>query len=68
NPFPPNLGELLRSFRKVIIAELNGGQLALLIRAQFLVDAEPFTKVQGQPFTSQEIESRIERALGEIAR
>jgi 2-oxoglutarate ferredoxin oxidoreductase subunit alpha len=68
NPFPPNLGDLLRSFRKVIIAELNGGQLALLIRAQFLVDAAPFTKVQGQPFTSQEIEARIEQALGEIAR
>jgi 2-oxoglutarate ferredoxin oxidoreductase subunit alpha len=68
NPFPPNLGTLLGAFRRVIVPELNGGQLAMLVRAQFLVDARPFTKVQGQPFTSHEIEARIEAALQEIER
>lgn len=63
NPFPPNLGDLLRSFRKVVIPELNLGQLALLIRARFLVDAEPFNKVQGRPFTSGEMEKRIRTTL-----
>ena len=68
NPFPPNLEELLRSFRAVIVPELNGGQLALLVRAKFLVDAKSFAKVQGQPFSSAEIEERIAQALEEIAR
>jgi 2-oxoglutarate ferredoxin oxidoreductase subunit alpha len=63
NPFPRNLGALLTRHRKVLVPELNGGQLALLIRAQYLKDVISFSKVQGQPFTIAEVESRIEEAL-----
>ncbi|MGE0145431.1 MAG: 2-oxoacid:acceptor oxidoreductase subunit alpha [Planctomycetota bacterium] len=66
NPFPKNFGDILRGAKRVVVAELNGGQLAMLVRAQFLVDAKPFTKVQGQPFTSQEIEERALAALAEV--
>jgi 2-oxoglutarate ferredoxin oxidoreductase subunit alpha len=66
NPFPANLGELLRRFRKVLIPELNLGQLALLIRGRFLVDAESFSKVQGRPFTSGEMEAKLRGMLEQI--
>ena len=59
NPFPDNLEQVLRSFRRVIVPELNTGQLAMLVRSKFLIDAEPVTKVQGLPFTSQELEAKI---------
>jgi 2-oxoglutarate ferredoxin oxidoreductase subunit alpha len=63
NPFPPGLGDLLERFDKVVVAEMNLGQLCTLLRAKFLVDAEPLTKVQGQPFKVVEICTRIaERA------
>jgi len=55
NPFPKNLGEILSRFKQVIVPELNLGQLALLIRAKYLVDAKPLSKVQGKPFRIQEI-------------
>lgn len=55
NPFPSNLLEVMKKYKKIIIPELNMGQLALLIRAKFLVDAESLTKVQGKPFAVQEI-------------
>ena len=61
-----NLGDLLNSFRRVVIPELNMGQLSLLIRAKYLVDARPFTKVQGQPFSSQELEEHILGHLQEV--
>jgi 2-oxoglutarate ferredoxin oxidoreductase subunit alpha len=67
NPFPSNLGTVLRAFRKVLIPEMNLGQLALLIRGRFLVDAQPFSKVQGRPFTSHEIEDRIVALLEELS-
>ena len=63
NPFPRNLGELLGRYEKVLIPELNAGQLALLIRARYLVDAISFPKLRGQPFTVGEIEARIEALL-----
>jgi len=63
NPFPRNLGPLLERHRKVLIPELNGGQLALLIRAQYLKEVISFSRVQGRPFTIAEVESRIEEAL-----
>lgn len=63
NPFPKNLGEVLRRFETVIIPELNLGQLALLIRAKFLVDAVSFTKVQGKPFKVVELVSKIKEYL-----
>jgi 2-oxoglutarate ferredoxin oxidoreductase subunit alpha len=64
NPFPSNLGDVLRRFEKVLVAELNTGQLARLLRAEFLVPAESLTKVQGQPFKVAEVRAGIERALG----
>lgn len=63
NPFPKNLGEVLSRFRKVLIPELNLGQLALLIRAKYLVDAKSLTKVHGKPFTIQEIIAGIRKEL-----
>ena len=66
NPFPKNLGALLRGFRKVVVPEMNLGQLALLLRAKFLVDAEAFTKVQGRPFTSQEMDQKLTQVLQEL--
>jgi 2-oxoglutarate ferredoxin oxidoreductase subunit alpha len=63
NPFPPNLGALLTRYEKVLIPELNAGQLALIIRARYLVDTLSFTKLRGQPFTVTEIETRIKELL-----
>jgi len=59
NPFPKNLGEVLRSYDKVLIPELNRGQLWRLLRAEFLVDGIRLSKVQGQPFKSAEIRRKI---------
>ncbi|HAP76368.1 MAG TPA: 2-oxoglutarate ferredoxin oxidoreductase subunit alpha, partial [Acidimicrobiaceae bacterium] len=63
NPLPANLGELLRSFRHVLVPELNMGQLCRIVRAEYLVDAKPVTKVQGLPFTSAELEAAIQETL-----
>ena len=59
NPFPPNLGDILRSYKKILVPEMNLGQLSRLVRAEFLVDAHAFTKVQGLPFRAAEIEAAI---------
>ncbi len=59
NPFPKNLGELLNGSEKVLIPEMNGGQLLQLIRAKYLVPATGFSKVQGMPFTTVEIKEKI---------
>ena len=59
NPLPQNLGEILVKFQKVLIAELNLGQLANIIRAKFLVDAVGLNKVQGKPFTQTEVFNKI---------
>lgn len=55
NPFPKNTGDILKRFEKVLIPELNLGQLALLLRGRYLVDCQSLTKVQGKPFAIQEI-------------
>lgn len=55
NPFPANTGEVLRTYRRVVVPEMNTGQLAMLLRAEFLVDARSVTKVQGQPFKAAEL-------------
>lgn len=60
NPFPRNLGDILKRYDKVLIPELNTGQLRLLIRANFLVDAVGFNKVQGKPFLVYELLEKIE--------
>jgi 2-oxoglutarate ferredoxin oxidoreductase subunit alpha len=63
NPFPLNLGDVLKRFDQVLVPELNAGQLAMLLRARFLVDAQPLSKIQGQPFKVQEIRTRIDELL-----
>ena len=63
NPFPSNLGEVLSRFRRVLVPELNLGQLSKLLRAEFLTPAESLTKVQGQPFQVAEIHARIAEML-----
>jgi 2-oxoglutarate ferredoxin oxidoreductase subunit alpha len=60
---PKNMAELLKSFDKVIVPEMNTGQLKTILRDQFLVDAQPVNKVSGQPFTIAEIEAAIGSAL-----
>jgi 2-oxoglutarate ferredoxin oxidoreductase subunit alpha len=62
-PMPANLGELLKSYDKIIVPEMNTGQLKTVLRDQFLVDARPLNKVSGQPFRIVEIEDAIEAAL-----
>lgn len=62
-PMPRNLGDLLRKYDKVIVPEMNTGQLKTVIRDQYLVDAKPLNKVSGQPFRIAEIEAAIEEAL-----
>jgi 2-oxoglutarate ferredoxin oxidoreductase subunit alpha len=59
NPFPHNLGEVLSRFEKVLIPELNTGQLRMLIRSRYLVDARGLNKVTGRPFLTREIEEEI---------
>jgi 2-oxoglutarate/2-oxoacid ferredoxin oxidoreductase subunit alpha len=65
NPFPKNLGELLHGFDKVLIPEMNSGQLSQLIRAKYLVPATSFSKVQGMPFTTAEMKEKIVELLKE---
>jgi 2-oxoglutarate/2-oxoacid ferredoxin oxidoreductase subunit alpha len=62
-PMPNNMGDLLKSFDRIIVPEMNTGQLKTVLRDQFLVDAKPVNKVSGQPFTIAEIEVAIESAL-----
>ncbi|NWF88281.1 MAG: 2-oxoglutarate ferredoxin oxidoreductase subunit alpha, partial [Ignavibacteriaceae bacterium] len=64
NPFPSNLGEVLNRFKKILLPELNCGQMAFILRAKFLKDIIQFNKVQGQPFKVAEIENKIIEVLG----
>ena len=63
NPFPKNLGDILVKYDKILVPELNLGQLLGLIRAKYLVDAKGYNKVQGKPFSSSEILNEIENYL-----
>jgi 2-oxoglutarate ferredoxin oxidoreductase subunit alpha len=63
NPMPSNTGDVLRRYAKVLIPEINEGQLALLVRARFLVDARSFSRVQGRPIWADELDEAIEEAL-----
>lgn len=56
NPMPGNLGEILRGYDRVIVPEMNLGQLAMLLRARYLVDARSYTKVAGLPFQAEELQ------------
>lgn len=62
-PLPRNLGELLKGYSKIIVPEMNTGQLKTVLRDQYLVDAQPLNKISGQPFRIAEIEAAIEEAL-----
>ncbi|EMD83927.1 2-oxoacid:acceptor oxidoreductase subunit alpha [Pacificimonas flava] len=62
-PMPKNLGPLLKDFDRILVPEMNTGQLKTVLRDQFLVDAKPLNKVSGQPFKIAEIGNAIEEAL-----
>ncbi|MCI4675201.1 2-oxoacid:acceptor oxidoreductase subunit alpha [Candidatus Mycolicibacterium alkanivorans] len=63
NPFPANLGEVLRRYPKVVVPEMNLGQLALLLRGKYLVDVQSVTKVHGMAFLADEVAGIIDSAL-----
>ena len=63
NPFPANLGEVLRRYDKVLVPEINLGQLALLLRGKFLVDVISYNRVSGLPFRAAELAEAIEEVL-----
>jgi 2-oxoglutarate ferredoxin oxidoreductase subunit alpha len=63
NPLPNELGDILRRFKKVLIPELNMGQLRTVVRAKYLVDAIGLNKVQGKPFSVAEVVEKIESLL-----
>ena len=63
NPMPANLGDILANRRRILVPEMNSGQLCRELRARFLVDATSISKVQGVPFTAAELESAIRGAL-----
>jgi 2-oxoglutarate ferredoxin oxidoreductase subunit alpha len=66
NPFPRNLGDVLGSYRRVLIPEVNLGQLSLLVRGRYLIDAVGYNRVRGKPFRISEIETEAERLLDDI--
>jgi 2-oxoglutarate ferredoxin oxidoreductase subunit alpha len=66
NPFPTNTGDVVRAYDRVLIPELNMGQLRMLIRSMFLVDAEGFNLVRGKPFQIREIQAKAEQVLGDL--
>ncbi|WP_243639345.1 2-oxoacid:acceptor oxidoreductase subunit alpha [Streptacidiphilus pinicola] len=63
NPFPANLGEVLGRYERVLVPEMNLGQLAMLLRARYLVDARSFTQVSGMPFKAAQLAAVISEAL-----
>jgi 2-oxoglutarate ferredoxin oxidoreductase subunit alpha len=64
NPLPANLGDILKRYRKVLVPELNMGQLLWVLRAKYLVDAVGLNKIQGRPFKQNELEQKIDEMLG----
>ncbi|HEX7099894.1 MAG TPA: 2-oxoacid:acceptor oxidoreductase subunit alpha [Acidimicrobiia bacterium] len=67
NPFPADLGDVLRRYERILIPEMNSGHLLRLIRAEYLLPAVGLNKIAGEPFRIAEIESRINEILGEPA-
>ncbi|MCA0331681.1 MAG: 2-oxoacid:acceptor oxidoreductase subunit alpha [Actinobacteria bacterium] len=66
NPFPANTGEVLRRYDKVVIPEMNLGQLALLVRGRYLVDAIPYNQVRGLPFKAEELAGVIKDVVASV--
>ena len=67
NPLPRNLGQVMERYSKVLVPEMNMGQLSMILRAKYLVDAEGYNKIQGQPFKQAELEAKIEEVLSYAA-
>jgi 2-oxoglutarate ferredoxin oxidoreductase subunit alpha len=65
NPFPRNLGDVLKRYKNVLVPEMNMGQLSLVLRAKYLVDAKSYSKIQGRPFKQSEIEAKIQEVIEE---
>ncbi len=63
NPLPKNLGDVLKRYKHVLVPEMNMGQLVMILRAKFLVDAQGYNKIQGKPFKQIEIEQKIDEIL-----
>ena len=63
HPFPRDLVDIMKRYDRVLVCELNKGQLWRLLRAEYLIDAQSFTKVQGMPFQVAELEDAIAKAL-----
>src|ERR1700678_4234731 len=63
NPLPRNLGDVMKRYKKVLVPEMNMGQLVIILRAKYLVDAQSYGKIQGKPFKQSEIEDKIEELL-----
>jgi 2-oxoglutarate/2-oxoacid ferredoxin oxidoreductase subunit alpha len=64
NPLPPNVGDILKHYKKVLVPELNMGQLLWVLRAKYLVNAVGLNKIQGRPFKQRELDEKIEEMLG----
>ena len=63
NPLPPDLGQILRQYRRVLVPEINSGQLVRVLRAEYLVDAVGFNRVRGMPLQTQEIYEAVNQLL-----
>jgi 2-oxoglutarate/2-oxoacid ferredoxin oxidoreductase subunit alpha len=63
NPLSRDLGEIISRYKKVLVPEMNMGQLLMILRAKYLVDAQGYNKIQGKPFKTSEIEQKIEQML-----
>ena len=63
NPLPGNLGDVLRAFEHVLVPEMNMGQLARLLRAEYLVDVDSYTKVDGLPIFTRDVMEQVEERL-----
>jgi 2-oxoglutarate ferredoxin oxidoreductase subunit alpha len=63
NPLPRNLGDVIKRFKHVLVPEMNMGQLLMVLRAKYLVDAQGYDKIQGKPFKQSEIEQKIDEIL-----
>ena len=63
NPLPANLGEVLRSYQRVLVPEMNLGQLAMVLRAKYLVDVQPYSRVRGLPISLSELAADLNELI-----
>jgi 2-oxoglutarate/2-oxoacid ferredoxin oxidoreductase subunit alpha len=64
NPLPGNLEQVLRSYERVLVPEMNLGQLSRILRAEYLVDVESYTKVDGLPIFTRDVMEQVEERIG----